>query len=68
MPPSLATRLDLQTVPVTYARAATELPYGVRGLCRNWQGGHAERGPIRHPPTAYRSRMVVMTWFGAFTV
>lgn len=38
------------------------VPYGVRGLCRNWPEGQpaVQRG--------YRATMVVETYFGAFKV
>jgi len=24
-----------------------DVPYGVNGLCRNWNGGKADRGPLK---------------------
>jgi hypothetical protein len=44
------------------------IPYGVRGLCRNWAGGAVERGPMRFAVPVYRATMVIVTSFGVFSV
>lgn len=43
------------------------IPYGVPGLCQAWQTDNAH-GPKRRPKPAYRTTMVVHTYFGDFSV
>lgn len=50
-------------MPVKHPRGCVYgIPYGVRGLCRNWPEGQPA---VQRP---YRAMMVVETWFGPFTL
>lgn len=43
------------------------LPYGVRGLCRNWKDG-IFTGPRKRVVPVYVSKFVINTWFKAFLI
>jgi len=45
-----------------------DVPYGVAGLCRNWNGGKADRGPLKHGTPTYRAQMVISTTFGEYRI